>query len=264
VQEAITAYVACQTGERASPRTSYRSIAAFRQAQLLIQLHHWQDAEVCLRACARDASDSKERALQLNALRILLGVYQALRRPDQVLEVARQAFPLAGDQGDEATQALIWDVEGDAYLALGKSDEALDDYERSLDLFHRVGNLEAEWVVKQDIARLYQVSGQWEKAIRWLDILLREEQVASDHVAWARTAYDLACLHIHTGDLQRASGYLQQSMGQYRQAENRSGADLVGRTMIGLGILMHRQATADWLTFADIKRRSGTVNQEEE
>jgi hypothetical protein len=71
-------------------------------------------------------------------------------------------------------------------------------------------------------------------------------------------------MHIHTGELQQAAGYLQRSLGLYRQAEDRAGADLVGRTLVGLGILLHRDATAGWLTFADIKRGSAKSNQGEE
>jgi tetratricopeptide (TPR) repeat protein len=197
-------------------------------------------------------------------MRILLGVYQTTRRYPQALECAHEVERLARAVRDEPTQAMALDVQGDLYLALGQSSEALQHYERSLDLFRQLGNVEAQFVVKQDIAKLYRTSGQWEKAVRWLSVCLQEEERAENWRGQARIVYDLACLHIHRGELSSAGSYLQRSMGLFRQAEDRAGADLVGRTLMGLSILMHREATANWLTFGDIARGSSRLKDEEE
>ena len=263
-EEAITAYVACQLTESGRKVPKYRPVAGFRQGYLLAQLNRWEEAELSLRTSAKEAERLQLSSLRLNAMRILLGVYQAMHRHTQALQCARELASLARAQRDESMEALTLDVEGDIYQSLGQPTEALYRYEQSLDLFRKLGNNDAESVVKRDIARLYQTSGQWERALRWLAVWLQEEQRAENWGVQARIAYDLACLHIHTGHLIQAGGYLQHSMAMFRRAEDRSGADMVGRTLMGLSILLHRRATADWLTFGDIKRGSARLNGDDE
>lgn len=263
-EEAISAYVACQLAESNKMVPRYRHIAAFRQGYLLAQLERWQEAELSLRASIKEASRISLPGLQLNALRILLGVLHAARRYAEVLDCAQDASRLAYSLRDESMRALVLDMEGDAHLALRQWKEALHHYEQSLDLFRQLGNVDAEFVIKQDISRLYQACGEWDKAVRWLGVCLRDEERAQSREGQARLAYDLACLHIHKGELDKAGGYLQRSMGWFRQGEDSVGTDLVGRTMMGLSILMHRQATANWLTFADIERGSAKLKEEEE
>jgi hypothetical protein len=53
-------------------------------------------------------------------------------------------------------------------------------------------------------------------------------------------------------------------MALFRQAEDRSGAEVAGRTLMGLSILMHRQATAGWLTFGDLQRGSAQSSEDDE
>jgi tetratricopeptide (TPR) repeat protein len=264
LEEAISSYTACQVAEAEKEAPKYRHVAAFRQGYLLIQLRHWPQAEQSLHISVQEASRIQARTLQLNAMRILLGVYQTTRRYAQALECAHEMELLALALRDESTRAMALDVEGDLYLASGQSAEALRHYERSLDLFRKLGNVEATFVVKQDIVKLYRTTGQWEKATRWLGVCLREEERARNWRGQARVSYDLACLHIHRGELSLAGGYLQRSMGLFRQAEDAVGADLVGRTLMGLSILMHREATANWLTFGDIERGSAKLKKEEE
>ena len=262
--EAASAYLACQMAESGSRVPRYGHFAAFRRGYLLAQLERWREAEASLRASIEGAGRQRVLALQLNALRILLGVYQSMREHKLAIGCAHQLERLAATLRDVSMQAMALDAAGDAYLALGEYDQALHRYERSLDLFLRLGNEQARFVVKQDIAKLYRASGQWEEAVRWSNMCLQEEERAQNWRAQASIAYDLACLHIHRGELRKAGGYLQHSMGLFRQAEDRMGADLVGRTMMGLSILMHRQATSHWLTSGEIERRSAQSEDDEE
>ncbi len=262
--DAASAYFACQMAESGNRVPRYGHVAAFRRGYLLAQLKRWSEAEASLRASIEGAGRQRVVALQLNALRILLGVYQSMREHTLAVECTRQIDRLASQVRDVSMQAMALDAAGDAYLALGQYDQALHHYERSLDLFLRLGNGQARFVVKQDIAKLYRASGQWEKAVRWSNMCLQEEERAQNWRGQASIAYDLACLHIHRGELGKAGGYLQHSMGLFRQAEDRMGADLVGRTMMGLSILMHRQATSHWLTSGEIERRSAQSDDDEE
>jgi hypothetical protein len=52
-------------------------------------------------------------------------------------------------------------------------------------------------------------------------------------------------------------------MSLFRQTEDHQGLDEVGRTLMGLSILMHRRMTATRLTFRDIERGSAKSKKEE-
>ncbi len=262
--EAISAYLACQMAESDKRAPRYGHVSAFRRGYLLAQLERWREAEVSLRVSLELAGHAQAVGLEMNALRILMGVYQSMREHALVIECTVQLERLAAVVRDESMQAMALDAAGDAYLALGQHDGALRHYERSLDLFLQQGNAQAGFVVKQDIAKLFRAAGQWEKAVRWSTACLREEEQARNWRGQASIAYDLACLYIHQGELAKAGGYLQHSMALFRQVEDRVGADMVGRTMMGLSILMHRQATADWLTSGEIERGSAKSKDEEE
>jgi tetratricopeptide (TPR) repeat protein len=264
-EQAISAYRASWLAESAQQPPKYRHLAAFRQGCLLTELQRWEEAELALRTSIREADRVPLPGLRLNALRVLLRVYRGMSRHDRFLECAEEAERLAHVTGDEPAEALFLDMIGDVHLALGKPAEALCDYEQSLDLFRRVGNAEAELMVKRDIGQLYQQSGDWDKAFRWLDACLREEERAQNWIAQGRICYDIACLHIHSGELERAADYLQRSVGFFRQGEDRAGVDHVGRTLVGLGILRYRKAMANRLTFGEIERGSaGSKGQTEE
>lgn len=264
VEPALSAYAACQASEAGPSLRRYRPLAAFRRGYLLAQVERWEEAERQLRASIKDASRIPLPGLHLSALRILLRVYQATSHYAQALECVHEALSLTHDLEDESAEALILDTAGDVHLALGQPEQALRKYEQSLDLFRKLGHVETALVVKRDIGALYQACGEWDKAFAWFEACLQEAEHAQDLAGQARIVYDIACLHIHRGELDAAAGLLLRSMGLFRQVQDREGADQVGRTLIGLGVWMHRQATADRMTFRDIERGSAKIKKEEE
>jgi len=264
VEQALSAYAACQASKADQSQGRYRPLAAFRQGYLLAQLERWEEAERKLRESIRGASRIPLPELHLSALRILLRVYQTTRRYAQALECAQEALCLTHELGDESAEALILDTAGDFHLALGQPERALRRYEQSLDLFRKLGHVDTALVVRRDIGALYQACGEWDKAIAWFQACLREAEHAQNLSGQARIVYDIACLYIHRGELDAAANLLQRSMGLFRQAQDRPGADQVGRTLIGLGVWMHRQATADQMTFRDIERGSAKMKKGEE
>jgi tetratricopeptide (TPR) repeat protein len=263
-EEALSAYAACQAFEAGPSLRKYRSLAAFRRGHLLAQLNRWDEAASALRESAREASKSGRAKLELSARRVLLRVYHAAGRHEQALLCIEKALTLTRFLQDESAQAIILDDAGDVYLALRQPEEALRKYEQSLDLFRRLGNVETGLVVQRDIGALYQALGRWDKAFAWFEACQQEAERTQDLAGQARILYDVACLRIHRGEPEPAAALLLRSMSLFRQAEDREAADQVGRTLIGLGVSMHRRATADQMTYRDIQRGSAAAEDEEE
>ena len=264
LDEAISEYAACQVAGATQPRSREDLVASFRHGHVLSRLERWDRAVEQLQQTVEGATRGKVPELRLNALRILLAAYQATRRHEEAIQCGREALSVARDLGDEATAALVLDMTGDVCLAMGRTDEALRSYEQSLDLLRKLDQRQAALVVKQDIGKLYQASAEWDKAHTWLRACLLEEERAGNVVHQARLCYDLGCLHIANGEHEEAASWLHRGMALFRTARDKTSADRVGRTLMGLGVLVYRDAAADRMTFYDIERGLAELQKEEE
>lgn len=254
IERAMQAYSDCQSSESRYGEGKHSLHAALRQGYLLTQLQRWDEAAPKLQEVIDKVRGLPMPELHLHAVRILLGVYQAMGDYRQVLACAQEGLRLARGMMDEAMAALLFDLAGDAYLALGQPEKALHHYEQSLDLYRKLGHSGAALMVQRDIGQLYQVWADWDKALAWFQACLWESERRQDKHGQAHLCYDIACLHISKGDLEQAAEFLQRSMALFRQSEDKAGVDQVGRTFMGLSILLQRRATAGQLTFRDIER----------
>lgn len=263
LDDAISEYAACQVARATQPRSREDLVASFRHGHVLSRLERWDKAVEQLQQTVEGATRGKVPELRLNALRILLAAYQATHRHEEAIQCGREALSVARDLGDEATAALVLDMTGDVCLAMGRTDEALRSYEQSLDLLRKLDQRQAALVVKQDIGKLYQASAEWDKAHTWLRACLLEEERTGNVVHQARLCYDLGCLHIANGEHEEAASWLHESMVLFRIARDRASAERVGRTLMGLGVLVYRDAAADQMTFHDIERGLAELQKEE-
>ncbi len=254
IEQAMQAYSDCQSLESRYGEGKHSLHAALRQGYLLTQLQRWDDAARKLREVVDKVRGLPVPELHLSTVRILLGAYQALGDYRQVLACAQEGLRLARGIMDEAMAALLFDLAGDAYLALGQPEEALHHYEQSLDLYRKLGHIGAVLMVQRDIGQLYQAWADWDKALAWFQACLWESERRQDKHGQAHLCYDIACLHISKGDLEQAAEFLQRSMALFRQAEDKAGVEQVGRTFMGLSVLLQHRATAGQLTFRDIER----------
>jgi len=263
LDDAVSEYAAYQAARATQPQSREDLVASFRYGHVLSRLERWDKAVEQLQQAVEGATCGRTPELRLNALRILLAAYQATQRYAEAIQCGRKALSAARDLGDEATAALVLDMTGDVCLAMGQTDDALRSYEQSLDLLRKLDQRRAALVVKRDIGKLYQASAEWDKAHTWLRACLLEEERAGDVVHQARLCYDLGCLHIANKEHEEAASWLHQSMALFRTARDRTSTDRVGRTMMGLGVLVYREAAADQMTFYDIERGLAELQKEE-
>jgi tetratricopeptide (TPR) repeat protein len=233
---------------------------------VLTQLGRWQQAEEKLRQCIQETQRVPVPKLRLSALRVLLGLYRATRRHAQAAQCVQEALQVARSLGDRPTEASLLDTAGDVAAAQNRAEDALCNYELSLDLFRRLQHGRAVVVVQEDIARLYVTRGQWDTALAWLQVCLDEKERTQDLLGQAQINYEIACLMINNGELDEAANLLLRSVGLFRRAPggDKTNIDQVGRTLMGLGVLIQRQATADQMTYRDIERGSIKLKKEEE
>lgn len=254
------------TVERGSALSETMCLALFRQGYVFTQLGRWRQAEEKLRQCIQETQQVPVPKLRLSALRVLLGLYRATRSHAQAAQCAQEALQVARSLGDRPAEASLLDTAGDVAAAQNRAEDALCNYELSLDLFRRLQHGRAVVVVQEDIAKLYVSRGQWDTALAWLQVCLDEKERTQDLLGQAQVNYQIACLMIDNGELDEAAHLLLRSLGLFRRAPggDKANIDQVGRTLMGLGVLIQRQATADQITYRDIERGSIKLKKEEE
>jgi tetratricopeptide (TPR) repeat protein len=262
-EEAIADYEDCQAiYGRLHQDPQY--MAAVRQGLLLAKLGRSQEAEEHLRRtiAALQRGPQSLSWLQVEAFRIMVAMFHLAHDHARAMEYAQQGARTAHRLRNAAGQAGFLRAAGDTLHALDHPEEALRSYEQSLDLYRRIGETGSGALVKRDIALLYQLEGQWDEALAWLQACLADEERDQNKHRQAQLCYDLACVHIDQGTLRDAGRLLQRSMSLFRQIEDHEGIDRVGRTMMGLSILVHRRVTAHQMTFRDVERGSAKSNKE--
>jgi tetratricopeptide (TPR) repeat protein len=239
-------------------------VAAVRQGLLLAELGRSQEAEQHLRRliAALQRGPHSLSWLQMEAFRILVKSFRRAHEHARAIEYAQQGLRAAHRLRDAGAQADFLRAAGYNLHALGQSEEALRCYEQSLDLYRRIGEKGSGALVTRDIALLYQLEGKWDKALAWLQACLADEERDQNKQRQAQLSYDIACVCIDQGNLGDGGRLLQQSISLFRQIEDHEGIDRVGRTMMGLSILVHRRVTADQMTFRDVERGSVKSHKE--
>ncbi len=229
----------------------YCQLGTFRRARLLIALERSDEAEPILEQVIAEAMPAGWYELWLGALRTLLRIYHEQGRFAELLQRAPQALQLARKLKDTSAHACILDYMANSHLALRHTSEALRCFEQSLRLLRgedrRPGSLadSCQWfpgVLSGNIGR--QALERW----------MRQDEEANGLARQARISYEVACLYIAREELDRASEMLYRSLAFFRRLGDQAGVSRVRSTMLGLGVVACREASADQLTSRDIER----------
>jgi tetratricopeptide (TPR) repeat protein len=257
LEKAVADYEDCQAVS-GQVHQDPQYVAAVRQGLLLAKLGRSQEAEQHLQRtiAALQRGPQSLSWLHIEAFEALVGLFNQVHEHARAVEYAKQGARAAHRLRDAPAQARLLRAAGDNLRARGQSEEALRSYEQSLDLFRRTGEANSGAAIKRDIALLYQLDGQWDKALAWLQACLVDEERDQNKHHQAQLCYDLGCVYIDQGNLRDAGRLLQQSISLFRQMEDHDGIDQVGRTIMGLSILVHRRVTAHQMTFRDVERGS--------
>jgi tetratricopeptide (TPR) repeat protein len=255
LEEAIADYEDCQA-IYGGLYQDMQYVAAVRQGDVLAKLGRSQEAEQHLQRTitALQRGPQSVSWLQIEAFHILVGMSREMHNHARAVEYAQQGARAAHRMRDATARAGFLRMAGYNLDTVGESEGALRCYEQSLDVYRRLGETGGGARVTQDIATLYQLQGQWDKALSWLQACLADEERDQNKHRQAQLCYDIACVYIDQGNLRDAGRLLQQSISLFRQIEDHQGIDQVGRTMMGLSILVHRRITAHQMTFRDVER----------
>jgi tetratricopeptide (TPR) repeat protein len=152
--------------------------------------------------------------LSVDALHMLAFVDTApadqLRWDEIALDVA-----LSSPQADaNAWEASIRNNAGYALLQLGRSNEALAQFEQALALREKRDNAEATWIARWMVARTLRTLGRTDEALQIQHRIERERDAA--HAPDSEVFEELMMLYRAKGDAVRAEAYASRAHGAVR------------------------------------------------
>ncbi|NTV21743.1 MAG: tetratricopeptide repeat protein [Chlorobium limicola] len=116
---------------------------------------------------------------------------------------------------------------GIQYLDIGKFDEALDFFERSLAIWQMIGDRQGEGVTLGNIAQIYHARGEYDEAIKFLNMSLAILHEISNRRGESATLNNIAEVYGDRGQYDSAIKFLKQSLVICQEIGDRQGEGVI-------------------------------------
>ncbi|HLO30835.1 MAG TPA: serine/threonine-protein kinase [Anaerolineales bacterium] len=131
------------------------------------------------------------------------------------------------------------DVIGRAYLDLGKTEVAIDYFERALSISHKNGNRKGEVVAFNHLGNAHEELGNAPRAINYYEQALALSRETGDQSSQGDILGNLGNAYSDFGDVRLAIRYYEQCISVYREIGNRVGEGIalgnLGNAYLNLG-----------------------------
>jgi CHAT domain-containing protein/tetratricopeptide (TPR) repeat protein len=200
-----------------------------------------------IRLKAQSLSTEAKRQLQQNMV----------DGPQQALAKYLQASTLWESVGDREGLSQSLNSMGHIYHRLLKVPEAIQSYNRSLEIRQQDGDATGESECRHNLAALYSSMGETDKARALYRQALASRRAHGDELGQAQTLSNLGTICFRAGDFTGALSYFEEALPLSRELNAR--AELV-QTMIGLGAIYHR--FGDWQLAVECLEQNRTLLKE--
>ena len=206
---------------------TYRDLAQFSNAA------YWLDEALTL-------TQGVDSPLEAEALNLLAGVVAEQGEYGRALEYLKNALPIAQRHGLQERQANIFDYIGHIESFLGNYPDALASLKRAYDLLQNVAPGSRSAIANLiNLGNLYQVMGQDEQALAFLQRAREVSRAAEDAVMEAAALNNLANLHCDKGQWRAAQTLFEAALELSRSSNNRAyeidNLDGLGQVQVALG-----------------------------
>ncbi|HEX4583474.1 MAG TPA: GGDEF domain-containing protein [Burkholderiaceae bacterium] len=197
--------------------------------------HQPAQAQSELQSLALDAASLDARSrLRIDLIRLLIA--DAQYRPDDVLALSERMQPAVADSADVRIEALVAHARAGAYYQLGRSDEALAEADKELDLARRTRQDDPVAQALVDRARFLMRRGDFEQACA---SVADAERHAHGAETAAEVAFSNALLANAIGDTPLALRSYADAYDKFHAVGDRTGeAD----SQAGIGAALNRLA----------------------
>jgi tetratricopeptide (TPR) repeat protein len=166
--------------------------------------HAWAEAEAHILRCVEGWRRGVDQRLYGMALINLSTVYSMTERNPQAIACLEEAVGILAAIGDVANEALVHLNLGAAYLFLKQPHAALRESQAAEARYRRLGDEQRLALVYSNLALAHTELGLWEEAEKYFEVSLQRFLTLEDHPNFVDTLLDLAQLHLHAGQPDRA------------------------------------------------------------
>ena len=175
------------------------------------------------RGNAQGSLDYLNRALSLavelnnqqgkaNALHAISNAYMALNKPADALQNSQQSLEIRKQIGDKKGVADSLDAMAQIYEATGKPKEAERTYQQVLQIEKEIGDQADAGVSMMNLGELFQNSGRYDEALNWTKQALQIEMQVGDQNNQAVCLNNIGNIYFSQGQYQEALIYFGQAL----------------------------------------------------
>jgi GGDEF domain-containing protein len=176
--------------------------------------------------------DHPHPAIRIDILRNLCWSFALLGEYAQALDHGTEGLKLAYASNDVSREALMLETISNVYVLLSQPKQAIETYQKALDLYEKLEQKEGTAVVLNNMAVAYMNDGDYLKA---LEYALRGLQLARENRISNLLLDALATvgeIYQEKGDYREAESYLQQYLLKARESRSQLGEF---RALLNLG-----------------------------
>lgn len=163
-------------------------------------------------------SKDYERALEPN---LRLGAKScALFDPNSALKFTERAEICAEETGDKRMLTAALKQKGLVLESMLRSDEAVDAYEKSLDIDREIGDQAAEAATLHQIGKVYRDTNRFREALEYYNESLAIKREIADRVGEAVTLHQIGTVYQLTNQFEEALEYYNESLKASREKED--------------------------------------------
>ena len=123
----------------------------------------------------------------------------------------------------EIAKVNAWNNIGLIQHIFGKYEEALNSFQKGLEINKKRGNYQGEAANLNNIARIHKIKGDYDKAMPLYQQSLKILQEVGYRKGEGTTLNNISAIHYAKGDYDKALSFLQQSLKIRREIEDREG-----------------------------------------
>ena len=194
-----------------------------RQANLLMNLGRWSEAEEALLQCIQSTEQAGDPANQAIALNNIGTIYQRQGRLQQAYEVYANSMAIAqaSDFLLDKGQALL--NMGTALAGLNRLADAEQAYKKSIELFETAHNQYGASAAASNLADIYLRQGNQDLALKQAERNLAAARANKYKTGVSRALYDIGKLNAQIEDYQVAEDAFKQSLQMRQQTGDHYG-----------------------------------------
>jgi class 3 adenylate cyclase/Tfp pilus assembly protein PilF len=160
------------------------------------------------------------------------------QKPDSAYQLAEAMLAYSEEKQYAEGKAKGYSIQGITFAIKGDNAQALDHYERSLEVYHETGIKKGVSDVLNNMGGIHARQGNYPKALDCYERSLKIKQKIGDKGAISNSLGNIGLIYQEQEDYPKALEYFERSLAIDNEIENKSG---IGHCLHNIGIIHFHQ-----------------------